>query len=360
MNKNSRKKVRGHLLNTMSSGDSDAEGRKMRDKCLALYADDKLLEAARLEKELAQKFPKVHAESAEILKPLRVAGEEAERFHKEFESTDGWTCVRQGNGPSDVTVWIRHEPGNVLHTFRIDCEVDAPAEFLLVLMNEITLFDVWLPFIGGSRELAIPSRCERYAWVKFWSPAPAVVHHRDFCMYARAIDGLDEDGCVLVLMRSFEEGDGGVAQPAPEPRTTRISMKFGAIELFPVAQGRTRVRAIALLDPKIRVLPAWLINWVTTKVCYMGVRRWEHQAQKLRDGTDDGPHKTRMRENAAYYSWVIARVRSRTSGLPSLPAGGASAAALDDDAPFAVPAGEPAEGDEDPKSGRGASSVFRL
>ena len=334
----------------------------MRDRCIALYKDDKLLEAARLEKELEKKFPKIHTESAETLKPIRIAGEEAQRFHNEFNSTEGWTCVRQGTSPSDVFVWVRHEPGNALHTFRIEGEVDAPAEFLLVLMNEITLFDVWLPFIGGSRELAIPSRCERYAWVKFWSPAPAVVHHRDFCMYARAIDGLDEDGCVLVLMKSFDDGEGGVTEPPPEARTTRIAMKFGAVELFPIAQGRTRIRAIALLDPKINVIPAWLLNWISTKVCYMGVRRWEHRAQKLRDGTDDGPHKTRMRENAAYYSWVIARVRSRTDALPSQPDKRKPAAALDDDdAPVVVPAGEVIEGEEAPKPPKPASSsIFRL
>ncbi len=334
-------------------------GLKIRDKCLALYADDKLLQAARLEKELATKYSTIHSESSDVLKPLRVAGEEAERFHNEFQSTEGWTCVRQGSGPSDINVWIRHEPGNILHTFRVEGELDAPAEFLLVLMNEITLFDVWLPFIGGGRELSIPSRCERYAWVKFWSPAPAVVHHRDFCMYARAIDGLDEDGCVLVLMRSFEDGEGDVTHPKPEARTTRITMKFGAIELFPTAQGRTRVRAIALLDPKIHVLPGWLINWVVTKVCYMGMRRWEHHAQKLRDNTDDGPHKTRMRENADYYSWVIARVRSHTNALPSQPSSGTSTEPLDDDAPVVVPACAVAEGDATP-SNPNSSSVFRL
>jgi hypothetical protein len=297
------------------------EGLKLRDKCLALYADDKLLEAARLEKVLADKFPKVHSESYEELKPLRIAGENAERFHREFESTEGWSCVRQGSGPSDISVWIRHEPDNLLHTLRVEGELDAPTEFLLVLMNEITLFNLWLPFIGGSRELAMPSRCERYAWAKIWSPFPALVHHRDVCLYARAIDGLDEDGCVLVLLNSFDDGVDGVAQPDLEPRTTRVSLKFGTVELFPTAQGRTRVRVIALVDPKINVLPGWLINWVATKVCYLGLRRWEYRAQLLRDDADDGPHKARMREKADYYQWVIDRVRSRTSSLPSLPVG---------------------------------------
>jgi hypothetical protein len=336
----------------MEGEESRVEGLKLRDKCLALYADDKILEAARLERVLAEKFPKVHSESDEVLKPLRVTGEEAERFHKEFESTEGWKCVCQGSKPSDISVWIRHEPGNVLHTLRVEGELDAPTEFLLVLMNEITLFNLWLPFIGGSRELAYPSRCERYAWAKIWSPAPMVVHHRDVCLYARAIDGLDEDGCVLVLLHSFEDGDGGIAHPDLESRTTRIAVKFGALELFPTAQGRTRVRAIALVDPKIHVLPGWLINWVATKVCHLGLRRWEYRAQLLRDNADDGPHKLRMREKAEYYQWVIDRVRSRTAALPSLPAAAPAAMLPDDGAPVLVPAGEPAETEDGPGPAR--------
>ena len=78
--------------------------------------------------------------------------------------------------------------------------MDAPLEYLLVLLNEITLLHKWLPFIGGSDLLSRPARCERVAWVKLRSPAPIMLHHRDACFYGRAIDGLDEDGCVLVLV----------------------------------------------------------------------------------------------------------------------------------------------------------------
>ncbi len=91
---------------------------------------------------MKRRFPKVHSESNEVLKPLRIAGYEAQRFHREFNCTEAWACFRQGSGPSDVSVWIPHEPGNVLHTLRIQGELDVPAEFLLVLMNEITLFNV--------------------------------------------------------------------------------------------------------------------------------------------------------------------------------------------------------------------------
>ncbi len=91
---------------------------------------------------MKRRFPKVHSKSNEVLKPLRIAGDEAQRFHREFDCAEAWACFRQWSGPSDVSVWIPHEPGNVLHTHRIEGELDVPAEFQLVFMNEITLFNV--------------------------------------------------------------------------------------------------------------------------------------------------------------------------------------------------------------------------
>eukprot|EP00292_Cryptomonas_paramecium_P013731 CAMPEP_0113670622 /NCGR_PEP_ID=MMETSP0038_2-20120614/5243_1 /TAXON_ID=2898 /ORGANISM="Cryptomonas paramecium" /LENGTH=227 /DNA_ID=CAMNT_0000586667 /DNA_START=1 /DNA_END=681 /DNA_ORIENTATION=+ /assembly_acc=CAM_ASM_000170 len=226
-----------------------AEANTILERCLELFAEDKVFQASRLEKELLSKYPQFHAENADKLKRVIEMGAEAEKIHAEFASVDGWTVVRQAKNEHDVGIWFRQEAGSAMHTFRMEGHLDAAPEYLLVLMNEITLYGTWLPFIGGSSELSSPSRCERYFWLKVWSPTPAIIHHRDACIYARAIDGLDEDGCVLVLLRTFADGEDGVAHPKPEPRTTRVAVKFGACELVPTAQGKTRVRFLAHVDP---------------------------------------------------------------------------------------------------------------
>lgn len=75
-------------------------------------------------------------------------------------------------------MWYRAEEGSALHTIRCDYDMDAPLEYILVLLNEIQLLHKWMPFIGGSDELSHPSRCERVAWVKIRSPTPLVLYHR--------------------------------------------------------------------------------------------------------------------------------------------------------------------------------------
>ena len=39
--------------------------------------------------------------------------------------------------------------------------------------------------------------------------------------------------------------------------------------------------AFGNVDPKLAVLPTWLINWVATKVCYVGVWQWDRHARRI-------------------------------------------------------------------------------
>lgn len=39
---------------------------------------------------------------------------------------------------------------------------------------------------------------------------------RDMCFYGRAVDGLDEDGCVLIMCREATDGEYGAPHPVVE------------------------------------------------------------------------------------------------------------------------------------------------
>eukprot|EP00286_Rhodomonas_abbreviata_P028443 CAMPEP_0181298692 /NCGR_PEP_ID=MMETSP1101-20121128/5922_1 /TAXON_ID=46948 /ORGANISM="Rhodomonas abbreviata, Strain Caron Lab Isolate" /LENGTH=344 /DNA_ID=CAMNT_0023403739 /DNA_START=1 /DNA_END=1035 /DNA_ORIENTATION=+ len=289
---------------------SQDEGKRMVEECMALFADDKVFQASRLERRIAAEFPDLHEENLEKLKKVSTCAEEADRMCADLDGDEGWKCVREAAKEGDVKVWYRPEKDCAIHALRVDAIADASLEYMLVLINEVTLFKEWLPFIGGSELLARPSRCERVAWWKMWSPAAALVQHRDCCLHGTAIDGLDEDGCVLVLIRGHEEGVHGVEHPELKPRTTRMEIKYAAVKLIPLPDGRTRVRAVGSVDPKLQVLPAWLINWIATKVCAVGMHMWESNAKRVEEGKKDCAHRQRMREDAEFYTWMTNRVQS--------------------------------------------------
>ena len=89
-----------------------------------------------------------------------------------------------------------------------------------------------------------------------------------------------------------------------------MDIERGGVKFIPLGLDRTRVRMVMKVDPKLAVLPPWLINWVATKVCWLGLRIWEWKAKKLAGSEAEGKeHKQKMLEDAEFYDWVLGRVR---------------------------------------------------
>jgi hypothetical protein len=66
--------------------------------------------------------------------------------------------VRTAAYEGDCQVWYRPQEGCAIHSLRVAADVEAPLEFLLVLLNEVNLFPEWLPFIGGAQTVRIVGR----------------------------------------------------------------------------------------------------------------------------------------------------------------------------------------------------------
>jgi hypothetical protein len=243
----------------------------------------------------------------------------------DMQGDEGWTEVRAGTFEGDCRVWYRPDPGSPVHSLRVSADIDAPLEYLLVLLNEVSLYNTWLPFIGDSQTLSRPARCSQYAWVKVKSPAAVLLHHRDALIHCKAIDGLEEDGRVLVLVRSCVPGqdaqegtgagraDAGMPCPDGGTRCVRVDVKVAAICLEPLLNGGTRLTAMGNIDPKMDALPAWLINWVATKVCAVGVWQLARTALRIAAGTDEAcPHRRAMCDKQDFYKWVHSRVLAST------------------------------------------------
>mmetsp|Transcript_21105 Transcript_21105/g.50103 ORF Transcript_21105/g.50103 Transcript_21105/m.50103 type:complete len:349 (+) Transcript_21105:2-1048(+) len=288
---------------------------KMVADCLSFAEDDKILQASRLEKRVEREAPHVHARHLAALEKVRAEAKVVEFGEKFLTDEAGWTCVREGKHTGDVRVWHRPEEGSDIHALKVMADVDAPLEYMLVLVNEVTLFAEWLPFMGAADLLARPSRCTRVAWWRMWSPAALVIHHRDACIRGRAIDGLDEDDCVLILIQDSDETRDAVPHPALLPRTTRIAITHATVKLEPLPGGGTRVIAGGAVDPFIKRMPPWLINWIATKVCYVGMLMWERKAKIVAEGKDKKcAHRARMEQDKDFYDWVKKRVASWVPG----------------------------------------------
>ncbi|CAM9353922.1 unnamed protein product [Phaeothamnion confervicola] len=309
---------------------SASAGEEAFAQCLAFFQADKIILFVRAEETLKTAFPETHKAHREELRRMRAVCDDALGLVRQLEHPrlEGWRIIREPSDPEGVRVYHRETLGSPIHGIMCEAVMDAPLEAVLVLLNEIDLFGQWLPFIGGSRQLSRTTPMQRSAWVSVWLPYP--VWHRDVCLAARAFDCLDEDNCVVLVLRSCVDEP---AAPQPAKGTLRMDVDFGVLQLIPLGPKRTRVRALGHTDPKMAIVPATLINWIATKVCHIGIKTWEAEAVRISNGHGRGDHARRVVSDPVFYGWLRGRLADyfamQQNKHAQSAAGGHAAAAAD-------------------------------
>mmetsp|Transcript_39948 Transcript_39948/g.62324 ORF Transcript_39948/g.62324 Transcript_39948/m.62324 type:complete len:124 (+) Transcript_39948:552-923(+) len=109
------------------------------------------------------------------------------------------------------------------------------------------------------------------------------------------------------MIRGHKDGEHGVVHKEPELRVVRMEFNYAAVKFIPMPGGRCRISVIGSVDPKLAVVPSWLINWVATKVCWVAAKVLESKAKSVAKD-EDCTHRKKMREDPELYSWVSERV----------------------------------------------------
>lgn len=294
------------------------------DEVLRLYKADKLLQSARVLEEVKAYLatlsgsPSPSPEDAATVAKLKARlddpevkridfeADEVASLKRSFESKSGWTLSY--DGPSSK-VWYRAETGTTSHSMLVEGEIEAPLLSLAALMYEADLYSELLWFVHSASVLADHSRLRRSAQFTLYAPWP--LYDREVAVYGYAVDGLDtDDHGVLVLSRSLRPSDG-VSVPPPQARRgtlssslpVRADVHLAGYELTPQSPGRTRVRAVFNVDPKLPYVPTALVNWSSRTVCRWSLRALESRARNL----PPAYHK-RMAERPIY-KWFNSRLQ---------------------------------------------------
>jgi hypothetical protein len=162
----------------------------------------------------------------------------------------GWINCYAG---ASTRVDYRPDPDKVSHTMRAQGEIRAPLRDVAALLNEPDLFPSVFWFVTRVEVLGVQGRFKRAADLTFISPPPLSNRHVRLCGFA--VDGLDEDDCVLVVSRDLRDSDGFVPLADENPahrRAVRARVHYSMFELKPKSPGITKVRLIANSDPNVR------------------------------------------------------------------------------------------------------------
>jgi len=177
-----------------------------------------------------------------------------------------------------MIVRYRRIPGSVLHKYHVTAELSAPLENLCCVLAEPDLFGQLFWYVRDIKLLVPSGRVQRAVYARFYAPWPFA--DRTIYLVGRGIDALDEPSqSVYIVIRSVRPADGAAWRAAERMRERVADQRSVTVEaracfeLHPVSRGRTRVRLVGVFDPRIKFIPASLINWASRKIIRHGTKQ---------------------------------------------------------------------------------------
>eukprot|EP00188_Purpureofilum_apyrenoidigerum_P001157 Plantae.Rhodophyta-Purpureofilum_apyrenoidigerum.ctg16119.p1 GENE.Plantae.Rhodophyta-Purpureofilum_apyrenoidigerum.ctg16119~~Plantae.Rhodophyta-Purpureofilum_apyrenoidigerum.ctg16119.p1 ORF type:complete len:347 (+),score=52.82 Plantae.Rhodophyta-Purpureofilum_apyrenoidigerum.ctg16119:66-1106(+) len=219
------------------------------------------------------------------------------------ESTDGWEMKYDGQS---TKVLYKREAGTPIHSVKAEGTISAEFLHLASLIYETDLYPQFWWFVREMKNIKKIGRCCKAIqgiYQAFWP-----IYDREVPLIGYAVDGFDEDNCMLLFFRSLQPDDTdrdgtAIGLPQKPSRSVRIDLKIAGMKFVPVGRNATKITLVCNLDPKIASVPVSLTNWATRSVFRASLRMLEVKANDL----DGMPHMERMR-NDPFYTWLSGRL----------------------------------------------------
>jgi hypothetical protein len=214
----------------------------------AIYKQDNVL----LTKSQQERIEEIVSQSDHVLTLLH-----------EIQSDDGWTLSRRKHG---VTVHYRHEPPSPIHAVktRFVFEDMTPSDFvkLCAIFNESDLMDQWFPkgILTSCGILAAPSTYHQIMQMKFSLGRFVPIGPRDAILDGRGYH-LSDMNAIIVFSKSI---DSSPYCDIPPPQAPFVRMETRMAFFIQLVPGNKMVLVqISHDDLKIKLMPAWLLNFIS-------------------------------------------------------------------------------------------------
>jgi hypothetical protein len=217
----------------------------------------KVLEESEFHKELTRQI--------EVVNRLRKIIFDSEGTSSEFEVMQltrffsDWGVISDKNG---VKIQYNPEPELATHSFKIEAIVRAPLFNLIAVVYEVELYNKWMPRVKYSKELAILSKFQKIVQLEFNSVWP--IANRDSVIEGFGVDFISEDA-ILVVIQSVSD-HVQVEVPEPDDSVVRAVLNIGAFYIKYISDEETQIFMVMNCDPKLPVIPDWLLNFATGQV----------------------------------------------------------------------------------------------
>lgn len=242
-----------------------------------LFLEDELVEAY----ELLQQFLEEYSDQSQILEMLESVPEIQALWEDVADTTEclnmladmgSWTLNNESDG---ISTYISGNGNEFL--VRSEADIDTGLFPILVLLAEPDMLTKWLPMLSDVKVIGEPTKFRRIINYKFNLPWP--VSDREATVLGRGMPLIKSRALVLML-KTLDRSYLGIDIPAASEGSVKVDIFLSCIYIQYTQENKCALSLIIRSDPKISLIPQWLINYGTKQVAHIFVQNLREYANK--------------------------------------------------------------------------------
>eukprot|EP00041_Stephanoeca_diplocostata_P016737 m.330900 g.330900 ORF g.330900 m.330900 type:complete len:396 (-) comp20464_c1_seq5:426-1613(-) len=286
---------------------------------------------------------------ADMQKRLSIVHE----MQRELRNIHGWALRKESHA---IRVYSKFEPGSTLVTIRVDGFINAKLLHILAIFHEVDMWTTWMPsynYMGlKSSDMCATGGPTRFL-VNMVFGVPWPMATRDLMVNVEGVDCMDDASSdfsshpssaagaphsgtqtdvgglrqekpqteatagdhppehkrqIVVLMNSASDFCGRAVRP-PAKDHVRMDLNVGAIVFTPryVNGGGsgTDVQLICRLDPKLSLVPDYIVNLASKEICFLFFELLDEQAKKVPGSV----YEERINADVPFYQYLKSRLK---------------------------------------------------
>lgn len=292
---------------------SNDDYRAQVEAAVRLFDDDHFTEAALALRSVPPVFKGDHADKCE---QIRECDHELVNLLEDMLDNSKWNLKYESRG---VRVSLENSRDKLI---RVKCEGEASVDVFSVCacLLEVDLFPEWMPGVDEALVTRKLSKFRKVVRISGPKPWPIKRDEAHVVAYGDVVD-CGRLGAATNSSTTKRAGVGVYLKPVPNPSVTKgrhlIEISGGwFIEPLPTRgdqHKRSRLTLIARIDPKIRLLPNWVINFVVKNIAYLFIPMIARQAKAFEKPL--GRHTDRIDVQPDVYQEIEARLELLSASL---------------------------------------------
>eukprot|EP01091_Cochliopodium_minus_P003876 TRINITY_DN13829_c0_g1_i1.p1 TRINITY_DN13829_c0_g1~~TRINITY_DN13829_c0_g1_i1.p1 ORF type:complete len:335 (+),score=89.36 TRINITY_DN13829_c0_g1_i1:2-1006(+) len=197
-------------------------------------------------------FEKFHNHS-QLFSQMKNTAKEIMMILSSFNDDQDFVLARDKHG---LKIEYRQEKDKPTVSLKMEGIIEAPIFNLLSVANELDLWCKFIPRLEKSDIIKEVSKFSKVVYVKMGLP---VISDREAYLIGYGVDLLEHD-CILIIARDVTPAEMEKVPP-PSGNDVRLEVAFAAFLFQPLKENVTRFQFFGNADPKLSIIPYWLINW---------------------------------------------------------------------------------------------------